>query len=54
MSERKIDHIIIISFMCVAIVARMYVVNVLGWDEFSGFIAFVVSILIFGALYFAF
>lgn len=34
--------------------ARIYVVQVLNMDEFSGFIAFLVCGLLFGALYFAF
>lgn len=59
MSGRKIDNIILISFicasiLCIAVVARIYVVQVLNLDEFSGFIAFLVCGLLFGALYFAF
>ena len=59
MSGRKIDNIILITFicasiLCIAVVARIYVVQVLKMDEFSGFIAFLVCGLLFGALYFAF
>lgn len=59
MSGKKIDNIILITFicasiLCIAVVARIYVVQVLDMDEFSGFIAFLVCGLLFGALYFAF
>lgn len=59
MTAKKTDYIIIYSFLCasilcIALVARLFVVTELQMDEFSGLVAFIVTCLLLGAFYFSF
>lgn len=59
MIAKKTDYIIIYSFLfasilCIAMMARLFVVKELQMDEFTGFIAFVVSCLLLSANYISF
>lgn len=59
MTSKKADYIILYCFvcasiLCIAMVARLFVVREMQMDEFSGVIAFLVTCLLFGAAYFSF
>ena len=59
MTAKKIDYIIIYSFLfasilCIAMMTRLFLVKELQMDEFTGFIAFVVSCLLLSATYISF
>lgn len=59
MIAKKIDYIIIYSFLlasilCIAMLVRLFVVRQLQMDEFSGFVAFVITCILIGATYFSF
>lgn len=59
MTAKKSDYIIIYCFLfasilCIAVMARLFVVRELQMDEFSGTVAFVVACLLLGATYFSF
>lgn len=59
MTAKKSDYIIIYCFLfasilCIAVLARLFVVRELQMDEFSGTVAFVVACLLLGAAYFSF
>lgn len=59
MATHKTDYIIIYSFLCasilcIALLARLFVVTELQMDEFSGLVAFIVTCLLLGAFYFSF
>lgn len=59
MTAKKIDYIIIYSFLCasilsIAVLARMFAVTELKMDEFSGLMVFFVTCLLLGGFYFSF
>ena len=59
MTTKKIDYIIIYSFLlasilCIAMLVRLFAVKELQMDEFSGFVAFIVTCILLGAIYFSF
>ncbi|WP_291527867.1 hypothetical protein [Bacteroides sp. UBA939] len=59
MLSKKIDYIIIYSFLlasilCIAMLVRLFVVRQLQMDEFSGLVAFIITCILFGAIYFSF
>ena len=59
MTAKKSEYIIIYCFLfasilCIAVMARLFVVRELQMDEFSGTVAFVVACLLLGAAYFSF
>lgn len=59
MTAKKSDYIIIYCFLfasilCIAVLARLFVVKELQMDEFSGTVAFIVACLLLGAAYFSF
>jgi len=59
MTTKKTDYIIIYSFLfasilCIAMMTRLFLVKELQMDEFTGFIAFVVSCLLLSAAYISF
>ena len=59
MTAKKIDYIIIYSFLCasilsIAVLARMFAVTELKMDEFSALMVFFVTCLLLGGFYFSF
>lgn len=59
MTAKKSDYIIIYCFLfasilCIAVLARLFVVKELQMDEFSGTVAFIVTCLLLSAAYFSF
>lgn len=59
MTAKKTDYIIIYSFLCasilsIAVLVRLFVVTELKMDEFSGLVAFIVTCLLLGGIYFSF
>ncbi|WP_418697719.1 hypothetical protein [Bacteroides sp.] len=59
MTAKKTDYIIIYSFLCasilsIAVLVRLFVVTELKMDEFSGLVAFIVTCLLLGSIYFSF
>lgn len=58
MRAKRIDYIIIYSFLCTSILSialvRMFAVTELKMDEFSAFMAFFVTCLLLGGIYFSF
>lgn len=59
MTAKKIDYIILYSFLgtsilCYATIIRLLVIKVLKLDEFSGFMAFIITCLFFISLYLSF
>ena len=59
MTAKRIDYIIIYSFLCasilsIAVIARMFAVTELKMDEFSGLMIFFVTCLLLGGFYFSF
>lgn len=59
MTAKKSDYIIIYCFLfasilCIAVLARLFVVRELQMDEFSGTVAFIVACLLLSAAYFSF
>ena len=59
MTAKKTDYIIIYTFLCasilsIAVLVRMFAVAELKMDEFSAFMAFFVTCLLLGGIYFSF
>lgn len=59
MTAKRIDYIITYSFLCasilsIAVIARIFVVTELKMDDFSGLVAFIITGLLLGGIYFSF